>query len=293
MNRIIIRGLLQAAIISAVLSPVHAQTGWLNGYYRGVGVSAICANPSYPQLSGYNCFALCTGGTTFYSVLGVCQYGCPVGWSTSGNTCTAKTGTWYSCSISSYGIAGSSYTAFNTGSCSGDSLYSSITGCRWILALYYPACAPGYQDAPLPTDLQCCYNGGCPSGSNPGMTPVSGANSPCYRPSYTPGSVPSVCPTGLVFGTDGLCYPPCLSGFDGATICWPTSCPSGFGPTICSSMLCTSNAACSAAETTLTTTIQTAINTAITASGQFNMENILRTTGPTTLSGYYNMAGSF
>jgi hypothetical protein len=57
-------------------------------------------------------------------------------------------------------------------------------------------------------------------------------------------------------------------------------------------MLCTSNAVCSAAETTLTTTIQTAINTAITASGQFNMENILRATGPTTLSGNYNMAGS-
>ena len=171
-------------------------------------------------------------------------------WSDNGDESCSPSGTggWYSCTISSYGFSSHVYTAFNTGDCSSDSL--EVIGCRWIGALYYPKCAPGYSDAPLVTDLQCCYNGGCPTSTYPGMTAVSGANAPCWKPSYVPASIPSVCPTGLVFGTDGLCYPACINGYDGTTICWPTSCPAGSGPSICNSLLCTTNTLCSAAETT-------------------------------------------
>lgn len=131
-----------------------------------------------------------------------------------------------------------------------------------------------------------------PSSYYPGMTPVSGSDRPCWKPNYTPPSIPSVCYPNLVFGTDNLCYPECLPGYDGSNFCWPTTCPSSFGPYICNQTLCTPNSACSIAEATQTTQVLTQINATIASVSQFNMENLLRTMGTSTITVTQKMAGS-
>ena len=85
--------------------------------------------------------------------------------------------------------------------------------------------------------------------------------------------IPATCQSGRVLESDNLCYFPCLQGFTGnLNFCWESTCGS---TSICNHVLCSPNAACTAAETEETTQVKTEIQAIITAKGQFNVENIV------------------
>ena len=137
-------------------------------------------------------------------------------------------------------------------------------GCQGCLLLIYPVCDYGYNLVPCNI---CSYGGGCPA-------PMTGGGSPCTKAVYLRPATPWICAPGLVFGTDDLCYTPCLNGYGGDYICRDQSCPAT-SPTSCSDQLCSPNGVCSAAENTETTNEMTAINSFIAVPNlQFNVKDI-------------------
>jgi hypothetical protein len=97
------------------------------------------------------------------------------------------------------------------------------------------------------------YNGGCPG---PFM---SGGGSPCNKAFY---SRVGRCPTGLVFGTDGFCYPKCIKGYDGGKVCYQT-CPAGTIP--CGDVLCLAGTVCPSVIPAPAVNVKTAVDAAVTA----------------------------
>lgn len=132
------------------------------------------------------------------------------------------------------------------GCSSGDSRFVPSLGCEtWGLITYY-ACTYGFHNAAC---CICTYSGGgCPS-------PMSGSMPTCTNRKDARTIVPSICPTGYVFGTVtlGVCFPPCLNGYDGEDVCWELNCPATFSS--CNTALCSTT--CSGTETTAATTVQT------------------------------------
>lgn len=92
---------------------------------------------------------------------------------------------------------------------------------------------------------------------------MTGGTSPCTKDLYLRASTPWICKTGLVLGTDDMCYPPCLSGYDGDSIC-SKKCPNS-NPTDCSNTLSTSNSMCDSVESSEADRMKSAINSFIDA----------------------------
>jgi hypothetical protein len=88
---------------------------------------------------------------------------------------------------------------------------------------------------------------------------MSGVGSTCYKTSY---DRTVHCPSGLVFGIDGFCYPKCINGYDGGKVCYQT-CPVGTIP--CGDVLCHSGAVCPAVIPASAVNVKTAVDAAVTA----------------------------
>jgi hypothetical protein len=88
---------------------------------------------------------------------------------------------------------------------------------------------------------------------------MSGVGPSCDKAFYT--RVP-ICPTGLVLGTDGFCYPKCINGYDGGKVCYQ-SCPAGTIP--CGDIFCLAGTACPSAIPTPAFNVKTAVDAAVTA----------------------------
>jgi hypothetical protein len=130
-----------------------------------------------------------------------CDNICPELWTDNGDSCS-NLGNSY----------GRSYGYLSDSDCRNPSnweLTSMGCGFHYYIYQYFALCAKGYYINPY-----CCYcnYAGCPS-------PMSGGGSTCTKHFYLRPSTHSICPPGLVFGTDDKCYPPCLNGYDGDFIC--------------------------------------------------------------------------
>jgi hypothetical protein len=88
---------------------------------------------------------------------------------------------------------------------------------------------------------------------------MSGGSSPCYKTSY---DRTAHCPTGLVFGTDGFCYPKCINGYNGGKVCYQT-CPAGTIP--CGDVLCFLGPVCPAVIPTPAANVKTVVDAAVNA----------------------------
>jgi hypothetical protein len=86
-----------------------------------------------------------------------------------------------------------------------------------------------------------------------------GGGSPCNKAFY---DRIGHCPTGLVFGTDGFCYPKCINGYDGGKVCYQT-CPAGTIP--CGDVLCLAAATCPAVIPAPAVNVKSAVEVAVTA----------------------------
>ena len=86
-----------------------------------------------------------------------------------------------------------------------------------------------------------------------------GGGSPCNKAFYYR---IGHCPTGLVLGTDGFCYPKCIKGYNGGKVCYQ-NCPAG---TIsCGDVLCLTDAVCPSSIPAPAVNIKTAVDAAVTA----------------------------
>lgn len=85
-----------------------------------------------------------------------------------------------------------------------------------------------------------------------------GGGSPCNKAFY---SRIGHCPTGLVFGTDGFCYPKCINGYDGGKVCYQ-ACPAGTIP--CGDVLCLAGTVCPAVIPAPAVNVKTAVDAAVT-----------------------------
>jgi hypothetical protein len=185
-------------ILAMSSAKVLGQTGWLNGYYRGGGLTPECLNPSYPYLVGGNCLA----GK------------CPPPWTENlgiychphtDDTMGDRDGGPYGCnSFTTYRLF---YHNYQT---EADCLMDpwSYKGCHlWPLTNeWYPNCPDGYTYITQNSWAggMCCYTG-CP----PTYMPMQ----PYYCESTN--KISATCQSGRVVESDNLCYFPCLQGFTG------------------------------------------------------------------------------